>query len=183
MSTQIQIPGINQLPIAPVSNTAFTTFTGTLTPTIVKTLTLPANTLQIGNYWDLGNKAFGTYEAAVNYAGTGTTNIEFYMNNVPNLSGSPVLLPGGQTAAASSNYGQNAFGIIPVAGSPSNIMARLTSNTNVQYTANIPLPGGYTTATIFDITQPIYVMVVATLNNVGTTVSIGPTLINPLKKL
>lgn len=173
----------NLLPIVPVSNTVFTTFTGTLAQTVVKTLTLPANTLQIGNYWELGNKQFGIFERAVNYAGTGATTIHVYMNNVPNLSGSPIQLSGGLSASGSTNYGQTGFGVTPTSGSPTNTIGRITSNTNVQYTADIPLPGGYTTATIFNITQPIYIMVAVTLNDVGTTVSIGPVLINPLQKL
>ena len=183
MSTQIQIPGINQASTPPVSDTTFTTLTGTLTQTIVKTLTLPANTLKIGTYWNVGPKDFGIIDLAVNYAGTGTTTILFYMNNVSNLSGSPVQLTGGLSAAASVTYGSTVFGITPSSGGSSNSTTRITSNTNMQYVSSTALPSGFTNSTIFDITQPIYVMVVATLNNVGTTLSIGSVLINPLKNL
>jgi hypothetical protein len=183
MSTQIQIPSINQLPIAAVSNTAFVAFTGTVAQTIVKILTIPANTLTIGNYWNVGNKDFGSVEAAINYAGTGATSMLVYMNNTTNLSGSPIQLGGGLSAAASSGTTAYAFGINSTSGGAANAMTRITSNTNVQNTSTATLPGGYTNSTIFDITQPIYIIFAATLNNVGTTLSIGPAIINPLKKL
>jgi hypothetical protein len=183
MSTQIQIPGINQASTSPVSDTTFTTLTGTLTQTIVKILTIPANTLTIGNYWNIGNKDFGYVEAAINYAGTGATSMLVYMNNTTNLSGSPIQLGGGLSAAASAGVSAYAFGINSTSGGAANAMTRITSNTNVQNTSTAPLPGGYTNSTIFDITQPIYIIFAATLNNVGTTLSIGPAIINPLKKL
>lgn len=182
MSTQIQIPPINQLPIAPVSNTAFVAFTGTVAQTIVKILTIPANTLTIGNYWNVGNKDFGSIEAAVNYAGTGATSMLVYMNNTTVLPGA-VQVGGGLNASASTGTASYAFGINPISAGAANAMTRITSNTNVQNISTATLPGGYLNSTIFDITQPIYIIFAATLNNVGTTLSIGPAIINPLKKL
>ena len=167
---------------SPASDATFTTLTGTLTQSIVKTLTVPANTFQIGNYWDVGSKDLGVVEVGVNYAGAGATSIVVYMNNVPNLTGSPIQLAGGLSASASSNFGASVFGIDPSSSAP-NTITRITSNTNIQYTAAAAAPGGYTNSTIFDITKPIYIMVVVTLNDVGTTVSVGPTYIKPLKKL
>lgn len=166
---------------SPVSDTTFATLTGTTTPTILKTLTLPANTLQVGNYW-VNARNMGFLEVAVNYAGVGTTTIQVIMNNVPNLSGSPIQLGGGLSAGGNSNYQAVGFGINPTAYSTA-VMTRITSNTNLQTTTGTALPGGYTNLPIFNITQPIYIMVVVTLNDVGTTVSLGPTGINPLTKL
>ena len=180
ISNKVSVTGA--LSKAPVSDVAFTTFTGSLTQTAVKVLTIPANTLQIGNYWTNGARDFGYVEAAVNYVGVGNTTINVYINTTPNLSGSPIQLPGGLTAGGSSNYQILQFGITPIP-STAQTMARITSNTNLQYTAATPAPGGYTNVTILNITQPIYIIIAATLNDVGTTVSVGPAYINPLKKL
>ena len=166
---------------APASDVTLATLTGTLSQTIIKTLTLQPNTLQIGNYWTQGGRDFGYTEAAVNYAGAGNTTVTIYINNAPNLTGA-VQLNGGLTAGGASNNQLLQIGIVPTGG-PTNTTARIVSNTTIQYLTATALPGSYTTATIPDITKTVYVMIVATLNDVGTTVTIGPTYINPLKKL